>query len=290
LHLREEKQAMADDTRTFRLGTATISVINLGTLQGDLAEWLRVPESDWPPKYADDFRRPIPVPVQCVHIALPGASVLVDACDTGMFADSSFAPAGYQPPPSLAAQLAGIGVRPETIDHVVITHGHFDHYSGIVQAGGEGAPLFPRARHYLGRADWEQAQPALQDPDSLEGRTLAIVQRHGLIELVDQRRDLGNGVQIIATPGETPGHQIVRLSSEGQTLYCLGDLYHHPVELERPDWMVHWADAPANLRSRGALVEAASAERALLVATHIAAIGHVRLAPEGIIWEAAPAH
>ena len=92
---------MTTDTRTFRLGAATVSVLNLGTLQGDLAEWLRVPESDWPPHYAGDFRRPIPVPVQCIHIALPGMSVLVpiyaihrharrwaepDAFDPGRFA------------------------------------------------------------------------------------------------------------------------------------------------------------------------------------------------------------
>jgi len=280
---------MAEDTRTFQLGAATVSVLNLGTLQGDLMEWLRVPESAWPPHYAEDFRQPIAVPVQCIHIALPGASVLVDACDADLMAHSSFAPAGYQPPPSLFAQLAGIGVSPESIDHVVITHGHFDHYSGIIQTdGGQDSPLFPRAIHYLGRADWDQAQPALQDSASLEGRTLAIVHRHGLIELVDQRRDLGDGVQIVATPGETPGHQIVRVSSQGQTLYCLGDLVHHPVELERPDWMVHWADAEANLRSRRAFLEAATAEEALLVATHIAAIGRVRETPAGINWEEVP--
>src|SRR5262249_43968367 len=160
---------------------------------------------------------------------------------------SSFAPPDYQPPPDLGAQLARIGARPEAIDHVVITHSHFDHYSGIIQvSGGQDMPHFPRACHYLGRADWDRAQAALQDPASLEGRTLALVQQHGLIALVEQRHDLGDGVEIIAAPGETPGHQIVRIHSEGQTLYCLGDLYHHPVEVDHPDWMVHWADAAAN--------------------------------------------
>src|SRR5690349_24985059 len=102
-----EERAMTEDTRTFRLGAATVSVINLGTLQGDLADWLRVPESAWPPEHAADFRQPIAVPVQCIHIALPGISVLVDACDAGLLADSSFAPPGYQPSPNLLAQLPG---------------------------------------------------------------------------------------------------------------------------------------------------------------------------------------
>jgi glyoxylase-like metal-dependent hydrolase (beta-lactamase superfamily II) len=276
---------MAKDTYTFQLGAATISVLNLGTLQVDLAAWLRVEESAWPPQYAADFRHPILVPIQCVHIALPGLSILVDACDTDFVAQTSYAPPMYQPPPSLIVQLAEIGAHPEAIDHVIITHGHFDHYSGIVHTnGGHDAPRFPRARHYLGHADWDDLQEDLQEPSSLESRTLSVVQTHGLLELVDQRRDLGNGVQIVPAAGETAGHQIVRVHSQGQTLYCLGDLYHHPVEVEHPDWMVHWADAAANLRSRQALVEAAIAEQAFLVATHIPAIGRLRQTTFATIW------
>src|SRR2546427_8867771 len=41
--------------------------------------------------------------------------------------------------------------------------------------------------------------------------------------LVEGNRTLTPAVQLIAAPGESAGHQLVRVQSEGQTLYCLGD-------------------------------------------------------------------
>lgn len=59
------------------------------------------------------------------------------------------------------------------------------------------------------------------------------------------------------------------MESAGQVLYALGDLYHHPVEVERPEWGVHWAGPASTAKSRVALTAAALAEGALLVAAHI---------------------
>ena len=57
--------------------------------------------------------------------------------------------------------------------------------------------------------------------------------------------------------------------SQGQTLYCLGDLFHHPVEVEQPAWTVKWADAYTDLARRQWLIQAALQENALLVAAHM---------------------
>ena len=98
--------------------------------------------------------------------------------------------------------------------------------------------------------------------------------------------ELGGGAQILAAPGETPGHQIVRIHSQGQTLYCVGDLYHHSLEAEQPELMMRWASRESMLASRRALVERALAENALIVATHIPGIGRLRRSGDGIAWEA----
>ena len=169
--------------------------------------------------------------------------------------------------------------------HVIITHGHFDHFNGTTrQEQGNFIPCFPNARHYLGRADWDGVQPALQDPDSDASRSLAVLQVRGLLELVDGDRDLGGGAQIISAPGETPGHQIVRIQAEAQNLYFLGDLYHHTVEVEHPSWMLKWNDFEANLVSRQNLTEKALRENALLFATHIPTSGRLLQTDEGLKW------
>jgi len=273
--------------KTLQLGAARITIINIGELKFDFAYALDVPESEWSPRYASVFEQPMPLPIQCVHIQLPETSALVDASLYNITPDSRFAIPHYQPPPGLLARLAEVGVRAEDINHLIITHPHFDHFNGtIMERDGQHEPCFPNARHYLSRADWERAQTqeALQDPDSTESRSLGALHRHGLLELVEGDLDLGQGIQIIAAPGETPGHQIVRVHSEGQTLYCLGDLYHHPVEVEQPAWMTTWADETACNASRQALEAAALKENALLIATHIPTVGRLQRTESGVGW------
>jgi glyoxylase-like metal-dependent hydrolase (beta-lactamase superfamily II) len=274
---------MTEHMHSIQVGAATVTVINVGDLLFRLDDWLIVPEAERPPYFA----KPLRFPIQCVHIASRGVSVLVDASIYEVEPDSPHAVAGYQPPPGLLPTLAEAGVHPEAISHVVITHIHHDHINGLTrQQDGHYTPCFPNARHYLGRADWEQAQAALQEPESVESRTLGVLSRAGLLETVGGRHDLGGGVEVIPAPGESPGHQIVRVRSSERTLYCLGDLYHHPVEVEHQEWAAQWADADMIRASRQALVEAALDEQALLLATHIAGIGRLERAGPGVIWVA----
>ena len=275
---------MTESLPSFQLGAATVTIVDVGELLYRLADWLIVPASE----RTDELTRPLRFPTQCVHIRSPGASTLVDAGAYLVAPDSPHAVPGYQPPPGLGEALAAAGIAPESIDQVIITHGHHDHINGLTrERDGQPAPCFPNARHYFGRADWDQAQAALQNPGSVESRTLGALHRAGLLELTEGRRDLGGGVAIIAAPGESPGHQIVRVDLEGRVLYCVGDIYHHPLEIEHPDWVAQWAEPAASRASRRALAEAALAEEALLVATHIAGVGRLRRAGGGCAWEPA---
>ncbi len=279
---------MTTSATPWQVGAATVRIFTVGTLRVDLSTWFDLPQDRWPAAYAADIAEPVLIPAQCTHIEMPGMSMLVDACDAAGLADSSYAPPNYQPPPDLLTQLRGAGIAPEFITHVVITHPHFDHISGLThERDGQIVPCFPHARHYLGRADEAQIHKLMHDPHSLESRTLGVVQQHGLLELSQPPYDINDSVSIIAAPGETPGHQIVRVHSEGQTLYSLGDLYHHPIEFAYPNVMVPWADATATEQSRAMLITAALAEDALLVTAHIAGAGRLRQTHDGVVWQSA---
>ena len=276
--------------RRFRLGAATVTLISVGDLQASISAWFDRPEGDAASRYAADFASPTRLPIYCAHIALGARSLLVDAGVYDDIPQSDFAmPGDYHPPPSLSEQLAQIGVAPEAVTDVVLTHRHFDHLNGTTHLATDGnyVPRFPHARHYLGRADFDDPdiQAALHDPASLAGRTLAVLHRHGLLAPVDGDLTLDDAFSIVATPGETPGHQILRLHSEGQTLYILGDLIHHPIEIEQPTVMVDWAQPETTLAGRRALAAAALSEGALLLATHIRKVGRLRGTPGAVIWE-----
>lgn len=278
---------MEEHIRPLAIGAARATIIGVGDLSVALGEWLPAAADQRPARYAPDLDGPLRIPVQCVLVELPETTLLIDAPLYDRKDGMPFAIAGYVPPPGLIARIAELGVRPERVDRVILTHSHFDHYNGVTrERDGAWVPAFPHARHYLGRADWDDAriQDEIDDPKSLPGRSLGVLRRLGLLKLVDGDLDLGGGVRIVAAAGESPGHQIVRIESGGAVLYCLGDLVHHPLEIERPEWMVPWADAEATLASRRALLRDAEATGATLVATHIRGAGRVERVAGEIRW------
>ena len=278
---------MAEDIRTVQVGRATVTVINVGDIQVPYDEWLNVSPEERSLHDTVKLTGLVRMPIQCFHVALPGTSVLVDASCYAFPHDHPWAIPHYQPPLGLLAGLAQANVQPDEIAHVIITHGHFDHYNGTThQVRGLPTPCFPDARHHFGRADWDQLQLQLQDPNADASHTLAVVQHHGLLDLVEGDHALSDSIQLISAPGETPGHQIVRIHVDEQTLYFLGDLYHHPIEVDHPKWMVKWNDVDANYRSRQLLMQAALREHALLFATHIPTIGRLQQTDSGPIWAA----
>ncbi len=275
---------MQDANTTLRLGAARVSLLNAGDLRLRLADDMAAPEAVWRPDHAELFEQVGACPSLSVYIALGDAHVLVDANDyRGVMTPDSengayYGLADYMPPPDIPTQLASLGVAPETITHVVISHAHWDHYAGVTIAMERGpAPTYPNASVWIGAADWEDAemQASLRNPSSLEARTLGALHERGLLHLVEGHTQLADGIEILPAPGETPGHQIVRVRSNGETLYIIGDLLHHTIEVEHPDWMVNWAEPVSMRATREWFLRDALAEDALVVAAHIRGAGRI---------------
>ncbi|HTI14615.1 MAG TPA: MBL fold metallo-hydrolase [Dictyobacter sp.] len=273
----------------FSLGNATISILNVGDIMLNLADDLVIPDNERDPAVLERIL-PAAFPTQCFHISFAGASILVDACDyVRSFPPSSpYFMADYQPPADLITQLSELGIQAKEITHLLITHAHFDHFSGTTALqDGKFVPCFPQARHMLNRADWDEPyiQQELQNPQSATALTLGILQQQGLLELVEGEFEVLSGLTLIPTPGESAGHQVVRVQSQERTFYCLGDLFHDPVEAEHPNWAFPWGDVEQNVKSRRAIAQAAVAEQALLTAAHISGIGQIEQTPTGLHWK-----
>ena len=124
------------------------------------------------------------------------------------------------------------------------------------------------------------------DPSSRESRALRPVQEAGLLELVDGSVEVLPGLRILPAPGETPGHQVVRVESgrPAEVFYALGDLYHHPAEFARPTWMVSWASFDENVASRESILADAIESNALIMLSHIPSLGRVSGSVEAHSW------
>lgn len=270
------------------VGQAVVTVMNVGDIPFDLTMDLTLDKALWEERYAATMSARVQMPVQCIVIRTPQVSVLVDAALYVPEPNPEHQIADYTSPPALLDQLAAAGVDADAIEHIVVTHAHWDHFNGLTISaeGGGNVPAFPNAQVYLGRADWEnpEMQHALEAPGSLQAGTLGVYARMGKLTVVDAAQEIAPGVEIIPTPGETPGHVMLRVASDGEILYCIGDLYHHVLEVEHATWATTWADPDAIRASRARMVAAAAAEDALLVATHLRGAGRLARTADGVRW------
>ena len=92
--------------------------------------------------------------------------------------------------------------------------------------------------------------------------------RLGRLELVDDICEVAPGVTMLAAPGESPGHCIVRVQSRGATFYYLGDLVHHGCEIANPHWVSAGRNPSAMLASRRQLLADAATSGATIVFSH----------------------
>src|SRR3954449_5878936 len=70
---------MVEYLRTVQLGAVTVTVINVGDIQVPYDEWLNVSPEERSVYDMMKLTEPVRMPIQCFHVALPGASILVDA-------------------------------------------------------------------------------------------------------------------------------------------------------------------------------------------------------------------
>lgn len=244
----------------FAIGDLSVTPLVLGEIQDQPRGWFR-DGADMPPDMPDIL------PVICLYITGPDCAVMVDACDPTLYPAKSGLVA-----PEIHTCLATAGVAVEAISHVILTHGHHDHYCGVWD-GRADRPVFPNARHVLSERDWHgtsltaqamNADGAAADPVPLE-RLNAL----GLLDLGTPCVSLPAGITLIDAPGETDGHRVVHLSSGKDSFFFLADLFHLPQELDDQDLCPLWADAPQLINSRRRLASRIGADEATFMCSHM---------------------
>lgn len=111
----------------------------------------------------------------------------------------------------LLKSLAEVGISPDRVDVVVLSHLHFDHAGGALTRYEPGAApdlVFPNARYVVGKEAWERAvKPHARDKASFIPGLTALIEHTGRLELVsgETSTTLGAGYRFHASSGHTPG-------------------------------------------------------------------------------------
>jgi glyoxylase-like metal-dependent hydrolase (beta-lactamase superfamily II) len=201
-----------------------------------------------------------------------GRTILVDTGLGPKPADTPDVPWGQ-----LLHDFQANGVRPDEVDMVVMTHLHRDHVGwNLLPQGDRYVPTFPNARYWMSATDWDVChQPDVQ-PQRFPNAPSCVwpLEELGLVELMYGEHSITRELTAVPTPGHTPGHMSILISSRGERALVLGDAAHNPVQLHETDW-VSRADMDPDLtrQTRRALMERLEREQLIVAAGHFEAPG-----------------
>jgi glyoxylase-like metal-dependent hydrolase (beta-lactamase superfamily II) len=163
--------------------------------------------------------------------------------------------------------LRRAGFDPASVDVVALSHLHFDHAGGLLDA--EGRRAFPRATVVAQRAEWEVALD--DNPRNVAGYDqpeLRLVRDWGAEGAADGEREVLPGVSVVPTGGHTGGHQGVVVRGRDRTVAFFGDLAMRPWSAN-PRWVTAFDDHPLDsVLVKASLFARAADERWTVVLSH----------------------
>ncbi len=217
---------------TFTIGNLDVLVVSDGFIKFPPKLYFRgTSEADWEPhKRWLDHEGNLEFPMSCFLVRSGDRKVLID---TGLGAFELYQFKGGK----LLGELAAAGVQPEDIDTVVVTHLHIDHCGTCaIDDAGTLRPAFPNATYRWTKAEHDHWLAAGDHPAASFSIAKLIESLADRYEPADEGATIAEGISIIATPGHTPGHAGVVLSSNGERAFVLGDAISCPAQLEEPEW------------------------------------------------------
>ena len=186
------------------------------------------PKAMWEKWIPPDDKNRIPLACRCLVVKDAGRTILLESGIGAFFEPSLRDRYGVvEDRHVLVESLAAVGIRPDDVDVIVLSHLHFDHAGGVLseyKPGVAPALVFPKAHYVVGTEAWQRAiQPHPRDRASFIPGLTELLSATGRLELVDGDTStvLGEGFRFHRSSGHTPGLLLTEVAMpEGPVVFC----------------------------------------------------------------------
>ena len=266
-----------------RIGGIEVQVVSGGTFRLDGGGMFGVvPRPLWTRQFTPDERGRVELETNCLLVRTADELILVDTGNGGKLNEKErdiFAVPTGEP---LVENLAALGVQPDEVTTVLLTHLHMDHVGGATRTEGEAVvPVFPRARFVVQRQEWDDALANRSHMrTSYRRENLEPLEQSDRLTLLNGDGEVAPGVRVQMIGGHTRAHQSVWVSDGGETLFYPADLCPTPAHV-RPMYSMAFDMSPYDsVVAKAELLPQAEREGWLIV------FDHEPEAPVGrLVWE-----
>lgn len=199
--------------------------------------------------------------------------VLVETGGERVLIDTGFGPSGHPDGLGrLVERLGQLGLTPDDISIVALTHMHPDHILGL--RGPDGL-IFRNARYVMGRVEFDEWKSGERIPSQREkNREMFLDIVAPLAEqtrFIEDGDNVAPGLQAEAAFGHSLGHMMFRLADGGKQLLLWGDVTNHYVfSLRHPESRVGFDDDPdAAIATRRRVLDMVAQDDLMVVGHHM---------------------
>lgn len=201
-----------------------------------------VPKSMWQRLNPPDANNMCTWAMRCLLVETAGRRILID---TGMGDKqdtkfrSHFEPHGEE---TLLGSLAKLGLTPEDITDVLLTHLHFDHCGGAVTRteAGDLVPTFPNAIYWTSQEHWKTAtEPNPRERASFLKENILPLAEQNLLQFATDGQELYPGLSVKFVYGHTEAMMLPHINYKGRTLIYMADLIPSTGHIKLPYIMAY---------------------------------------------------
>jgi glyoxylase-like metal-dependent hydrolase (beta-lactamase superfamily II) len=191
----------------------------------------------------------------------------------------------------MLTNLKSIGITPDNVDLILLTHGHNDHVGGLVKSGKavfqKAKVLFSEKEKVLYEDTSIEALPDEYKPH-FKGANQVLKIYGDRVKTFNFGDTVASGVVSVDISGHTAGHSGFLVVSNGQKLLIAGDFLHIvPVQFPHPEYsLIYDRDPEAAAAKRKKILEQVSIEKILVAGMHIPfpGIGQVASGTVGYVF------
>ena len=200
--------------------------VSAGDLKGDGGALFSViPKVMWNKVMPCDEDNFVKATLRCLYVETDDRKIIIETGTGDHYDEKHRKNHGLGEKSRLVKSLSEIGIHPDEITDVLLTHLHWDHFNGsVINENGRLSLTFRNAAHWCSLLQWEHSQVSnAREKVAYYQDLLKFVKDSGKLRLLESEQEIITGIRVRLFNGHTPGQMIPFIGYRGKTIVYMSD-------------------------------------------------------------------